>query len=574
MNQKLNKFLKIILRALCIIAIVAYAYSLTPKTFQNDTFYTIKIGEFISENTEHVSDLLPWNKGLDMKDHYSFHNLPYTYPHWLYDFFTYKIYNIGNFQGVYWATCILAVILALLIYFINLRWTKNDIVSFLISALSIYGLKNFIAARAQLVTFILFVLTIFGIEEFLKTKKLRYAILLIVIPILIANLHCAVWPFYFILYLPYIAEYLCVILATANYGKIIKKFQLFYKTKIKKNKISKLQLNIEKNKIKKLEEKHNEKVQKNIAKTNKLEIVKEKNIKILILIMILCLFTGLLTPIKDTVYTYLVKTTAGNTTQSISEHLPLTLAENINMVIILVMVFGILIFSKCKIKIRDFFMLMGLIALSFMSQRQVSMLVLIGNFILARLVCDTIDNIKKLFKDNDNKQEKQLINAILIVICVTIFGTLSVCNYLDKKNDVFIDESSYPVAAAEYINRTLIPEVGKENLRLYNEYNYGSYLLFSGIPVFIDSRADLYSPEFNGEKDEEGDYVGNDIFSDFIGISNLSRNYEDKFEEYNITHAITYSNSKLNSLLVRDDNYVEIYSDSHFTIYERVNANE
>ena len=42
----------------------------------------------------------------------------------------------------------------------------------------------------------------------------------------------------------------------------------------------------------------------------------------------------------------------------------------------------------------------------------------------------------------------------------------------------------------------------------------------------------------------------------------------------NITHAITYSNSKLNSLLVRDDNYVEIYSDSHFTIYERVNANE
>ena len=145
---------------------------------------------------------------------------------------------------------------------------------------------------------------------------------------------------------------------------------------------------------------------------------------------------------------------------------------------------------------------------------------------------------------------------------------------MDKKNDVFIDESSYPVAAAEYINRTLIPEVGKENLRLYNEYNYGSYLLFSGIPVFIDSRADLYSPEFNGEKDEEGDYVGNDIFSDFIGISNLSRNYEDKFEEYNITHAITYSNSKLNSLLVRDDNYVEIYSDSHFTIYERVNANE
>lgn len=37
-------------------------------------------------------------------------------------------------------------------------------------------------------------------------------------------------------------------------------------------------------------------------------------------------------------------------------------------------------------------------------------------------------------------------------------------------------------------------------MKIYNEYNYGSYLLFRGIPVFVDSRADLYTPQFNGEK--------------------------------------------------------------------------
>ena len=34
-------------------------------------------------------------------------------------------------------------------------------------------------------------------------------------------------------------------------------------------------------------------------------------------------------------------------------------------------------------------------------------------------------------------------------------------------------------------------------MRLYNEYNYGSYLLFKDIPVFIDSRASLYTKQFN-----------------------------------------------------------------------------
>ena len=90
-------------------------------------------------------------------------------------------------------------------------------------------MESYIAARAQLVTFILFVLTIYFIESFLETGKKRYAIGLIIIPILIANIHLAVFPFYFILYMPYIVEYLIYLLANM---KVIK-----YKRKIKKLKM-------------------------------------------------------------------------------------------------------------------------------------------------------------------------------------------------------------------------------------------------------------------------------------------------------------------------------------------------
>lgn len=132
------------------------------KTFQNDTFYTIKIGEHIVQNTDKITDLLPWNKGLDMKDPFSWHeNLPYTYPHWLYDVATYGIYSIGGFKGIYYTTCILSIILGLVIFGINRKLNKSTILSFFMTIASLYCLKNFITARAQLVTFILFALTYF-----------------------------------------------------------------------------------------------------------------------------------------------------------------------------------------------------------------------------------------------------------------------------------------------------------------------------------------------------------------------------------------------------------------------------
>ena len=109
---------------------------------------------------------------------------------------------------------------------------------------------------------------------------------------------------------------------------------------------------------------------------------------------------------------------------------------------------------------------------------------------------------------------------------------------------------------------------------MFNEYNYGSYLLYRGIPVFIDSRAELYTPQFNGVKNAEGKYEGRDIFSDYMNISNLSTYYENKFEEYDITHVLIRKNSKLNMFLSRDDNYKELYKDDNFVFYERLSNEE
>lgn len=533
-KEKILKHKKLILEIIILILVILYAVSLSPKRLQNDTYYTIAIGKLITEN------------GIDMQEHFTWHQgLPYTYPHWLYDLLIYSIFSIGSFKGIYISTCILSAILGISIYKVNSKLTGNKIISFLVTIGSLYLMKGYIAARAQLITFILFILTVYNIERFLETKKLRNALALIIIPILIANLHAAVWPFTFVLYLPYIAEYLISVIADFI---IYKKMQVWIlKRKIKKGPEVQPKLEELEAKIEKIKQKRKE----NLENPYKIKMTRNDNTLLLIVIMIIVLFTGLLTPIGDTPYTYTYHTLKGNTMESINEHLPLTLIKNVPVMCAIIILLAIMTFTKVKIKLSDLFMIGGLTYLMFSTRRQVSMFALIGSIVLVRLLVQLIDMYG--IKSEKNK----IFKGILLIIFATIVIVLSIDNFDKRKNETYVNESSYPVQASEWILNNL----DVKNIRLYNEYNYGSYLLFRGIPVFIDSRADVYDPQFNG---------GLDIFGDFIGTSNISKYYGTTFKKYDITHIIISKNSKTNMIITKTEpeKYRQLYSDDNFVIYE------
>lgn len=563
---KMEKKTKVKFNVLAIFCIVIFCMAITPITFQNDTYYSIAIGKHIVETGT-----------IDMMDPFSWHeDLPYTYPHWAYDVGTYLVYNlgesvgIGGFAALYIATMILSVILGIVIYYACCKFSKNNLISFFITLGIVYLLKNFIAARAQLVTYILFALTVLFIENFIETKKKRYAVYLIIIPIIIANVHCAVWPFYFVLYLPYIAEYLLAVIVDANIYYNVKLF--FSRSKLKR--LSKKEGKQDKidalnNKIKELEaSKENVKAIEEKRRANPYKVIfkKEPAVKWLILIMIISLFTGLLTPLGDVPYTYYIKTMQGNTTQNISEHQPLTLINNTAILIVFTMFLLVLIFTDTKLRLRDFFMLAGLTLMTLMSRRQASLFVIIAGFIFVKLITALFEKYDKTGTETVMKFMTKLPGKI-----ITIFMGILISLYIfvPKIGNQFVNKASYPVDAANFI----IENLDLDEIRLYNEYNYGSYLLYRGIPVFIDSRADLYAPEFNGTKGEDGKYKGRNIFSDYINTSNISTYYENTFNKYDITHTITTKKAKLNMFLSRDENYKEIYSDKYFVIYERLNVN-
>ena len=495
-KQKIKNF-----KIFFIVFIIIMVLGLVKKSFQNDTFYTIKIGELIFKN------------GIDMLDHFSFHlNLPYTYPHWLYDAFIYFIYHLFGYPGLYISSIIILIILVLIVFKTNITVSQNYSMAAFSTFLCALSISGFITARAQAVSYIIFALEILFIERFLESGKKKYLGGLLILSLVLCNIHVAVWPFYFILYLPYLAEYLISLIVS----------------KIKK-----------KNKVVAFLEK-------------KFIFEKNENIKYLFLTMLVSLLTGLITPIKDTPYTYLIKTMMGNSQKYINEHKMMGWLESPFTIIITFEALCLAIFSK--VKLRDLFLICGLSLMSIISIRHISLLALGGTIVFSRIFTNFLNSYNFSVDDKVINFFNKKYVTLIFLVAITAFS-IFMLNLQTKKD--FVNDEFYPIEAVKYIKEN----IDTKKMRVFNEYNFGSYLIFNDIPVFIDSRADLYTKEFSGF-----DY---DIFDDWVSII---EHWHEKFNFYNITHILLYKNADNTFYKTFENNsdFKTVYEDDNFIFIERI----
>lgn len=511
-----------------IIIIILFNILIINKEFQNDTFFNIAIGEYIMEN------------GIDMMDHFSIHEgLEYTYSHWAFDILIAKTYQVFGFEGIYIFTIIMGAIIGITLFWILAKKKMNLMLSFICTIFSLFLIQSGITARSQIITFLMFILEIYCIEEFLDKKKLEYLLYLFLISIIIANFHSAVWPMYFILFLPYIAEYIL--------KQISFKEENERKKKRLKNKIEKLKkknIGVEKFEKelvilenKKFEEKEGYKV---LIKNN-------SNTKILIIFMVIMILSGLCTPTGLSPYTYIIKSMSGNSINFINEMQPIIIKDFPFLIIFILIYITIICFTKVKINMSDGCLFLGLLIMTITSNRYFYLLTLIGTIPFCRLLNEFID----IYNIDLNKKRYVSVFMVLIIAAGGWF------TYINSKTEL-INEKLYPFEVAGYIKENL----DVDSMRIYNSYNNGSCLMMYDIPVFIDSRLDVYCKEFTGRE----------IFDDYVKTTNGFKNYEETFEEYNITHVLTYPDETISKYICDDGNYKLIYKDSNdnYCLYERL----
>ena len=527
------------------IVIIIFSIGIVYKTFQNDTFFNIAIGKNILEN------------GIDMKEHFCWVNddLYYTHSHWIFDIIIFLVYDSFGFTGIYISVIIFTILTSIALFLFLYKRNKSSVVSLFITLVSIYIVRDAFTARSQIISFICFIIEIFCIEQFIETNKKRYALALIIISIIVANFHAATWPLIVLLFMPYIAASLCNSFDSKNiYTFRIKRLE----RKIKKLQENSPKINTYLNDISNY---------KNILAEPKNEfhnykVIRQKkyNSVNLIKLLVLISLTGLLTPTHGTPYTYIIKSMFGKSnfdiglsTDYILEMQPIIPISNLGFMTFTIILVTFLAFLPTKLKTEHGFLLMGLYLMSLSSARYTYLLVLLGSFVLNDLMTqatnllirDDIDNLEKIFS--------RKIPSIVLILLTIIFSTSM---FLDNLSTDYVDNKAYPVAAVEYIKQNL----DYKNIKIYNSYNNGSYLMLNDIPVFIDSRLDVYCSEFNDTN----------IFYDFIQVSNGYMNYEEIFNKYNFSHILLQTEDIAQQYICKDKNYKSIYEDEHYVLYEKI----
>ena len=257
----------------------------------------------------------------------------------------------------------------------------------------------------------------------------------------------------------------------------------------------------------------------------------KKQILIYFIISILCILAVMINPHGITMLFYPYQNMADSLMLStIAEWQPSNLNHLSHYVYFsfMLITFLVMLFSKKKIRLLDFIFYLFFLYLGLKSIRFWFFSYIVCSFFIFYYVSK-----RKL----DSYTCLMLFSFSLVLLI--IFGkTFSYSKVLSTKT---LSNSAISVLKKE------------EPKRLFNYYDYGAYLIYKDIPVFIDGRADLYSKY---------------IYEDYQIISRLSYGFVDLIEKYRFDYFVVPKESGIASYLNTQNNYKLIYQDKKCLIFK------
>lgn len=438
-------------------------------------------------------------EGINTNDDFSIHeNLKYVSHHFLVNIITFLVYNTFGFVGLYLLEILLTLVIAFLFFTANKIFLKNTKLAYFAIFIEMLFMLPFISVRAQMYSYILFLVEIICIEKFLNTKNFKYITVVSILPLFIINLHAGTIFFYFIIIGVYLLSYIRV-------------------------------------------------------NTVKLEndIARKENLKYLFIPIIIGSILMFINPFGIDSVLYSIKT-LGNSfiTENISEFQSANIANALIAYIYMFIWINVYIFTNKKIKTYQMFFLYGTMFMTLISIRHFSLMVIVSVTNVEHL----ISVIKTMYNKYICGIKKEKINTINVIMCSTYMVVMFVTGAFFGKPDSyeFLPEEEYPLKGMEYINSNI-----PENSRIFNEYTWGSLMMLNNRKVFIDSRADLYTNEYN---------KGTNVAIDYIDAIQCKKDFNKIFEKYSIDYLFISTDSNLYYNVENNPNYETLYKDKNCAV--------
>ncbi len=213
-----------------------------------------------------------------------------------------------------------------------------------------------------------------------------------------------------------------------------------------------------------------------------------------------------------------------------------------------------LIFSPKRPSFTDLLLYFGTAAAGFLSARHIPLFTVIAAPIIARHVTNIVGQTRfaSLVEEPDpagvTKPVRSLAILNWIVLLAAIFGVLA-WTLVKVDNNQEAIARIYPVAAVDFLE-----EEGLAQGPGYNSYNWGGYLIWRGLPVFIDGRADVY---------------GDDFIFYYLKTLELQEDWREPLDDYNVTYVIMETGSQLNTVLAASGEWEVAYADDVAQVFVR-----
>ena len=212
-----------------------------------------------------------------------------------------------------------------------------------------------------------------------------------------------------------------------------------------------------------------------------------------------------------------------------------------------------LIFRKERPTITELLLFLGTGAAGLLSARHIPLFAIVAAPILARSWLSVDLDPKGLTNRTGNNADSKPLGSLLVVLnwllLVVAVGTAVIWSITKIGGNDAAIEARFPVAAVDYLEASGLAEA-----RGYNSYNWGGYLIWRGVPVFVDGRADVY---------------GDPFLLYYRRTFDVLSGWQEPLDEYDVDYVLMESGSPLTAVLAVSPDWTEVYADDLAQIFIR-----
>ena len=231
----------------------------------------------------------------------------------------------------------------------------------------------------------------------------------------------------------------------------------------------------------------------------------------------------------------------GKALSLVTEFLPIDFGHLGAFEICMLLAIGFTLLRGITLPPTRILLLLGLLHMALSQSRATEMLVLLAPLILAAPLSRQI-GAPDIDQSSPEPLRHVIMAGVVVVIAAVTLSFVAAPRFAP-------DTANAPVQAVAELKKLKVA-------RVFNSYDFGGYLLASGVPTFIDGRTELYGEKFFV------DHVNATMLTEPENLFRLLRDYQ-------IEATLIRTESPANKLLDHVDGWQRIYSDNIATVYLR-----